>query len=508
MTIRVQVRHLLLCGLLTTVFFGCGRAPGGGGSASSTVIIAYPGTASDMSPAVDGYSKFLVFLPLIVEREDGELEGRLARSWEHSPDWREWTFHLRTDVRWHDGVPVTARDVEFTLALLANPEVGEFGPHTVEAVTVQDDSTLTVRYGDSYGVNGLTWEVCLPKHLLQGLDPKNIASWKFWLHPVGDGPYRFLRHVPKTLMEFEANPNYYRGKPRIERVVLRFLGNAGLAELLSGGVDVLYATSPTNLRLLAKDPRFRVYNSCCDDTYGIFWNNHLRLFRDSRVRRALTLAIDRQELRQVLDFPPSLPVVDGPYTHRQIRRGDLPTPLPHDTARARVLLEEAGWFDTDGDGVRERDGRPFRFTALVSAGPGRSALAVYVQEQLRRMGVHMEIQPVERGRPLDGDFDAIIRLMCLCPDGWRVQFGDSSSTGYHNARAAQLLRQLPIVTDPNEEDRIRREVAEIFQTDPPATFFFPQPMTMVARRRIHGLSSLWRADPLMYMDELWLEDPR
>lgn len=461
-----------------------------------------------MNPTVDGYSKFLVFLPLVAMRPDGELEGRLARSWEHSPDWKEWTFHLRTDVRWHDGVPVTAGDVEFTFALLANPEVGEFTSHTFEAVTVQDDSTLTVRYGDSYGINGLTWEVCLPKHLLQGLDLKNIASWKFWLHPVGDGPYRFLRHVPKTLMEFEANPDYYRGKPRIERVVLRFLGNAGLAELLRGGVDVLYATNPTNMRVLAKDPRFRVYHSCCDDTYGIFWNEHLPLLRDSRVRLALTLAIDRQELRQVLDFPSTLPVVDGPYTERQLRRGDLPVPLPHDTARARVLLEAAGWFDTDGDGVRERDGRPFRFTATVSAGPGRSALAVYVQEQLRRVGVSMEIQPVERGRPAEGAVEAGIGLMCSCPDGWRLQFGDSSRTGYHNARAAQLLRRLPLGTDWNEEDRIRREVAEIFQADPPATFFFPQPMTMVAHRRIHGLSSLWRADPLMHMDELWLEDAR
>lgn len=486
------------------VLVACGQR--GASPASSSLIVAYPGTEGDMNPAVDGYSKFLVFLPLVAIRADGELEGRLARSWEHSPDWREWTFHLRSDVRWHDGVPVTARDVEFTFALLASPEVDEITSHAFEAVTVQDDSTFTVRTGDVYGFTSLIWEVCLPKHLLQGLALKDIAAWKFWLHPVGDGPYRFLRQVPKTLMEFEANPDYYRGKPRIERVVLRFLGNAGLAELLSGGVDVLYATSPTNLRLLAKDPRFRVYTSCCDDTYGIFWNNRLPLFQDSRVRRALTLAIDRQELRQVLDFPPTIPVVDGPYTDRQLRRGDLPTPVPHDTARARALLEEAGWSDTDGDGVRERDGRPFRFTAIVSAGPGRSALAVYVQEQLRRVGVHMEIQPVERGRPSEGDFDAIIRLMCLCPDGWRREFGDSSSTGYHNARAAQLLRRLPMVTDPNEDDRIRREVAEVFQTDPPATFFFPQPMTMVAHRRIRGLSSLWRADPLIYMDELWLED--
>lgn len=489
------------------VAVGCDGRPGGGLDRRSTVTIAYPHAENSMNPVDDGVAKFLVFLPLVVENGRGELEGRLARSWEHSPDWREWTFHLRTDVRWQDGVPVTARDVEFTLALFANPEVAEFGPSYIEAVTVQDDSTLTVRYGSLYAVGGLNWQVHLPKHLLQHLDPKGIASWKFWLHPVGNGPYRFLRHVPRTLMEFEANPDYYRGKPRIERVVLRFLENSGLAELLGGGVDVLYATNPTHLRRLAKDPRFRVYHAYDNDAYGIFWNNHHPLFRDSRVRRALTLAIDRQELRQVLDFPPALPVLDGPYTLRQLRRGDLPTPLPHDTARARALLEEAGWFDTDGDGVRERDGRPFRFTAIVNSGPGGSEVAVYVKEQLRRVGVRMEIQPVEGGRSPKGDFDAVIGFMCWCPEGWRNRFGDSS-TGYRNPRVVQLLRRLPLAMDPDEEDRIRREVAEIFQTDVPATFFFPQLWTVVTHRRIHGLSSPWRADPLIYMEELSLDGER
>ena len=511
----VVTRHTLRLFLLacSSVFAlsGCGSRRGSAQPDSTTVTIAVSGPENGMNPVDDRSMKFLVFLPLVAENERGELEGRLARSWQHSPDWREWTFHLRTDVRWEDGVAVTARDVEFTLALLANPDVGEFGPHTIEAVTVPDDSTLTVRYGDLDAINNLTWEVYFPKHLLQGLNPKEIASWKFWLQPVGDGPYRFRRHVSKTLTEFEAKPGYFRGKPRIERVILRFLDDAGsLAEFLGGGLDVRYGATPTQSRLLVKDPRFRVYQAIGSSVTAIVWNNQLPLFGDANVRRALTHAINRVELRDVLDFPPELPVLDGPYTLRQLTRGDLPTPLPYDTARSRALLEEAGWFDRNGDGIRERNGKPFHFTAVAysSAGPVGYALAVYVQEQLRRVGIWMEIQTVAQGVPSKVQLDAVVSRVPEAPWSWTKRFGDSSSVGYRNPRVVQLLRQLPLAFNPDEEDRIRRELATIFQVDAPATFFFPEVNSVVVRRRVRGLSSPRRADPLKYMDELWLEDPR
>ena len=97
--------------VLALTAVGCGRGGDRTPSRGSTVIVAYPYGEKDMNPVVDEVSKFLVFLPLLAENEKGELEGRLAERWEHSPDYREWTFHLRPGVRWHDGTPVTAHDV-------------------------------------------------------------------------------------------------------------------------------------------------------------------------------------------------------------------------------------------------------------------------------------------------------------------------------------------------------------------------------------------------------------
>ena len=391
------------------------------------------------------------------------------------------------------------------MELLAHPDVGEFGPGYIESVTVLDNSTVTVRYGNAYASGTIAWEVCFPKHLLEHVDPKKVTEWDFWKHPVGNGPYRFTRYVPETLMEFEANPDYYRGKPRIERVVLKFVRDAGLAELLSGNVDVMTATNPARVPMLAAEPRFRVYHEFGGHVYTIFWQNTHPLFRDPRVRQALTLAINRREIVRLLNLPESTPVIDGPYTVRQLRRGGLPEPLPYDPRQAGVLLDAAGYRDRDG--VREREGKPFRFAALVSSRPGWSEIAVYVQEQLRRVGVLMDIRTLDQGSAWGalgtGKFEAVLNFTASTLQRF---FGEDSFIGYHNAGVATLLRRLPLAMDPDEEDRLRQELAQIFRAEVPATFLFPRVNTVFAHRRIRGLSTPWRADPIRFMGDLWLED--
>ena len=221
----------LLLGLLTvTSVIACAPRDHAAGAASTlTVLMSGPGGDEHVLGLPDDESaKFLVFLPLTAESANGEIEPGLAQSWEHSLDYRVWTVRLRSDIRWHDGVPVTAHDVKFSLELLTNPGADELSPGSIESIAVLNDYTVWVRHRD---VMQYQWEeIQYPKHLLERLDPKRFTDWEFWTRPVGNGPYRYVRHVPKTMMEFEANPDYYRGKPKIERVVLKFVGEAGLAE--------------------------------------------------------------------------------------------------------------------------------------------------------------------------------------------------------------------------------------------------------------------------------------
>jgi len=473
---------------------------------NATATIAYEERA--LQPDYDEPDKRLVFLPLVVENEAGELEGRLAERWTHSADYREWTYHLRPGLRWHDGVPVTTHDVKFSLDLLSHPDVLAFGPKAFESISVLDDLTVTVRTGQIANADAYnTWPICYPKHRLERLDPTHIADWEFWTHPLGNGPYRFVRYLPQTMIEYEANPDYYRGKPTIEHVRLKFAVNSSLTELLSGNVDCVNL-DPGQVSILAGDPRFRVYYYLVGtNVLTLCWQHRNPLFRDQRVRLALTLAINRPELRQVLHLPDSIPLVDGPFSRRQLRRDELPATLAHDPARARALLDAAGWRDRGGG--RERDGWPLRFTTIVRANvAGSQASAVYIQDQFRRVGVGMDIQLVDQGnipaQMRSGQFGAA--LVPSSASGGPVLFGERSWIGYTNADAAALINRLETTLDPDARDAVYRELTAICRTDVPVTFLCPWVETTVAHRRLQGLSSPWRTDPLVHMDELWIDD--
>lgn len=483
----------------------------------STITVLYPVDERAVGPYWQMPSQFLMFLPLVVRNANGELEGRLAESWEHSPDYRAWTIHLRKGVRWQDGIPVTAHDIKFTLDLMGHPAVLMTPPGAC-SVTVVDDSTLTINY-HKQAVNPLDdYTVYYPKHLLEGLDPKKFYDWEFWTQPVGDGPYRYVRRIAKTMMEFEANPDYFRGKPKIERVVLKFgdatRGNGTLSELLSGNVDAVPFIKGTDLLKMPGGSRFRLYYYLeSGNVTGIVWNERQPLFRDPRIRRALTSAINRRELQQLLNLPDKIPIFDVIFTREQFRRAVLPDPLPYDPRLAKELLDEAGWRIADGDALRHRDGKPFRFTALITPVQGQDKAVVFIQEQLRRVGIDMEISTLEleaeRHRVLSGDFEAAIFM--ILPDSGTFShlafFGETNPIGYRNSKVAELLNRAGTTMDPEEIDRIYRQLWSIFQVDLPTTFLYPAVYTTVASPRVRGLSGPYRAEPVWYMEDLWLEDP-
>jgi peptide/nickel transport system substrate-binding protein len=505
--------------LLVFLPLGCTRPSSTDGD--STLTVAYPPGYPMYGLFTDDSPMFLVFLPLVARNADGELEGRLAERWEHSPDYRNWTVHLRQGVRWHDGVPVTAHDVKFTLDLLSEPSVlyAQPGGYTL---TVLDDTTYTIEYhhlaADEIGKGSPLddYTVYYPKHLLEQLDPEDFGDWEFWSQPVGNGPYRYVGQVPQTMMEFEANPDYYRGKPSIERVVLK-LTDADVTELLSGNVDAVEYAGRETLLALSGNDRFHAYHlSSPRHNRVIAWNLRNELFRDASVRRALTLAIDRVELQQILNIPAGIPIFDVPLSGGQYRRGEVPDPVPYDPERAKQLLDEAGWRDGDADGIRERNGMPFRFTLLTAgdAGPDiGKAVPVYIQSQLRRVGIDVEVQTMDwllvLERVTASEFEASVfnvNASLDSPMGVLPFFGEESFIGYANRDVIALLNELLSTIDPNEVDRIHLQLAPIFEADLPVTFLFPGVQTAVAARRVRGLSSPFRADPLRYMDELWIEE--
>ena len=506
----MRLRAVFFACVFAALSLNCGDTPDRALTRGSTIIIAHPGfQGRGLNPSAD-YTRDLVFLPLMRLDSNGELEGALAESWDYAPETNTITYHLRTDARWHDGVPVTAHDLKFSMDLMTHPDVLEEDVDVFGTIEVLDDNTL--RLTNSAG--GLD-EVFWPKHLLERLEPKDFYNWDFWQEPVGNGPYRFVNYQPHSFMELEANPDYFDGKLEVERLILKMVGQAGVRELMAGNVDAVMGVRPADALGLQDDPRFNVYYQY--QSWWIqrvmYWNHRHPLFEHASVRRALTMALDRREIFQLNRIPESAPIVDAPYSLWQLAHNRIPPPIPYDPEQAKDLLKRAGWTDGDSDGVREKEGREFRFTALISEDPltYQVDIAVYMQDQLRRVGVEMEILVTDGGVVIDrvnrGDFEAGMRPYSL---GRAVSF--PSSIGYENPQLTDLILRLhlkrPYQADElyKTEDPLYDSVHKIFERDAPILFLGPRIRANIVHRRIQGLSTPWRASPLWHLPYLSISE--
>ena len=287
---------------------------------------------------------------------------------------------------------------------------------------------------------------------------KNSIRIRFSVGRSGTTPWEtgpsYVRQVPRTMMEFEANPATYRGKPKIDRVVLKFiaLGASEVTELLSGNVQ---AAESLPFGTLKDDPRFETYYELGYGLRGIAWNHRHPLFREPGVRQALTLAINRSELHRMFLLPAEIPILDVVPTNGQLRRGDIPDPLPYDPDRAKRLLDAAGWRDVDQHGVRVRNGTPFHFVVLTNETDDRAKAAVYVQAQLRNVGVRMDIQTMDwsgvRAHVTAGTFEAAMIHVdrgFTIPIGLLWLFGPDSAPRIRQSEGRRPVERRPEHTGP------------------------------------------------------------
>lgn len=467
------------------------------------LTILYPGGDRVLGLPEDDSPKQLVFLPLVTVGADGELTGRLLRSAERVPGTTTWIYHLRPDVRWHDGVPTTAHDVVWTIEFLRDTLVNWLRPgaYSIEAL---DDTTVRATYQESRAGEALlhldTWQVFFPKHLLQDLDRRQMGDWAFWKQPIGNGPFRYVRSQPGERIELEANPDFYDGRPAIDRLVLR-LGEPALAPMLSGEVDLMWV-GPSLRQMfqhlrpgLVDNGPFVVRTEVGDMRVGAMYNHRDSLFGNPAVRRALTLAVDRQSTFRLQDPDLKVPVTDGVFVGHRPRLGDLAPALPYDPAWAGALLDSLGWQDRDGDGTRDRHGRPFRFTATTySEG---AAAAVVMQEALRQIGADMQIETLDANliapRLGRGEYSVIvgrIRNTFVGRFGLRALFGPQSVLGYRNDQVLAVLDRLRMAFEPDEIAAGYRELGLLLAADVPVTYLAPIASGMVASARVQGFDGL------------------
>jgi peptide/nickel transport system substrate-binding protein len=377
-----------------------------GGPPGGVFVALMDGEPDDLNPITYSSNPAYQAIRLMyrgLARRDSTLSGYepdLATSWEVQGD--SLILRIRPDVFWHDGQPVTAHDVAFTIERQRDPAVAsprQADVAAVESVTVVDSVTLVLQMSrtGAYSVNALLEVVPAPRHLLEGVDPAGMRMDPFSRNPVGNGFFRFGRWDPGQQLILEVNPDMPEGRAALDRVVIRVVPDlsAALTELMAGQGDML-KIPPEHVRTVESARGVALHQSPRVRPAWIAWNTDRPPFDDPRIRRAVLMAVDRDQLVRGL-FGDVGEVAESPIPPALWEHTPGVRPVPYDPEGAQRLLEEAGWRDTDGDGIRDRQGARLRVEVdYISADQTRQDVLVAMQSMLRRVGIDLVPRAYER----------------------------------------------------------------------------------------------------------------
>ncbi len=479
--------------------FGGAIVEGSIGDASNLI----PYLASDSaSSTITGY----VFNGLLKLDKDLNIAPSLAESWRVSDDGLTITFHLRQGVKWHDGQPLTAEDALFTYKFVIDPKTPT--PYAadlleVEEAEVVDRYTFRVRYKRPFSRALYAWlGDIVPRHLLEGQD---VQTSPLARHPIGTGPYIFVSWKTGSSIELKANPEYFEGRPYLDRVIYKIIPDLAtmFLELQAGNVDMMSLTPIQYARQTATPQfkaRFNKYRYLASSYTYLGYNLRSGFFSDRRVRQAFSYAINVEEIIDGVLLGYGQPA-NGPFKPGTWAHDPNIKPYPFDQAKARKLLDEAGWIDRDGDGVRDKQGQPFAFTILTNQGnSSRLKTAIIIQQRLKEIGVRTQVRAVEWAAFIKEfvdkhNFDALILAWTLPPDPdpyavWhssKTEPGGLNFVGYKNEEVDRLLETGRQTFDQAVRRRAYFRFQEILHQDQPYTFLYVPDALPVVAARIHGV---------------------
>jgi peptide/nickel transport system substrate-binding protein len=403
----------------------------------------------------------------------------------------------------------TARDVVFTWGRARDPSIAPRLANVtrrIAGVEAEGAERVVFRFKEVYAeqMYDATFHVAiLPSHLLAALPPTPEAWSAFVARPVGNGPYRWVRREEGQFIELAANPEFFLGRPAIERVIVRVAvsTDARINLLLSGEADAMDNIPPpvTNLKRVQAAPHLRVVTVPSNVLGYLLFNQRAAGHRDRphpilgdrEVRRALVLALDRELLvRAVIGAHGHVPF--GPVSSQLWIRHGAPNPARQDQGRAKRVLSGRGWVDRDGNGIREnRAGSPLSLRLLVSASSlQRTRMADIIQEQYRQVGVDIQQVRVEPavwlGRRAAGDFDIEFSSAGLDPSPSGLVFswscdGAGNVAGYCDRGADSLLHRA--IASPKRDSGLWHAFLRRVEDDAPAAFLYTQEFAFGVNRR-------------------------
>jgi peptide/nickel transport system substrate-binding protein len=448
----------------------------------------------------------LIFNGLVKYDKDLKLVGDLASSWEVLEGGLRIVFRLKKDVRWQDGAPLTAQDVQFTFQKLTDPQIpspyaGDF--EKVSSFKILDSHTIEVLYKEPFSPGLASWSMgILPKHLLSG---ENLLVSDFSRKPVGTGPYLLRQWKAGESLRLTANELYFEGRPHIDRVIYRVIPDQStiFLELLTENLDSLGLTplqhqKQTGSRFFKE--RYRKFRYPSPSYTYLGYNLKNPLFADKKVRQAIGMAINKKEIIDVTLFGLGR-VATGPFLPTSWAYNPQVRESVFDPARAKILLEEAGWRDSDGDGWLDKDGKKFSFTILTNHGHDQRKMACeMIGHYLKNIGIEVKIQVVEWATFLKEfvdkrKFEAVLLAWQLSPEpdifdlfhSSRTHPGEFNFVSYANPQVDRLLEEGRRVFGEKERAAVYHQAHEILSAEEVYTFLYVPDALPIVHRRFQGV---------------------
>ncbi|MCK6528945.1 ABC transporter substrate-binding protein [Myxococcota bacterium] len=436
-TLWVGGAAAVLLGAGLVLVKGCGGGGGGGEPApgpeaapaggdgqperGDMLVVAYQADADVLMPPVEQAAATSAISDLVFPQTfHGDWEGslkylpRAVEGWEWDETHTQLTLRFRKDMKWSDGAPFTAGDYVFTADVIRDPKVASPRVSNVEHIPADggfqklDDHTVKVTFTHPYDETTMLAHAALvgllPKHRLGDVDRASLRGHELGRAPIATGPFRVAKWDKEQQIVLEPNPDVKElPAPYLNRVVFKIVPEytTRLVELENGAVDLVESINVEDYeRLKTSHPELRFNRRGYRFMDYIAWNLSDPLFQDAKARRALSMAIDVDQLIQALLTAGGeafgRPATSTVTPELKTAYNDQIPRLPYDPEKAKAMLAELGWKDSDGDGVLDKGGKPFKFRLDTNSGnPRRAKAVVLIQDQLKKIGVRAEINTVE-----------------------------------------------------------------------------------------------------------------
>ena len=519
-TLRVLLVALLST-LLAAMLIGCGQPKSNAenhfnqsypAESGGTLVDAMSGEPSGLIAMMAGESSASaiasnIFNSLLKYDKNLELTGELAQSWDVSSDQKTITFHLKPNLKWADGMPLTSEDVLFTWKTVTDDKTrSPYGADykLVKKAEAPDSKTFKVSYAQPYAPALDSWSGLhiLPKHLLKEQDINNTP---FSRNPVGSHYYQLDQWKKGESLSLKRNPNATQGQAKIDHLVSRIIPDRAsqFLELMADNIDSMSLNSIQYARIFPSRPdlnaKIAQYKELGNSYTYLGFNLKHKPFDDVRVRQAVNYAIDKQEIIDGVLLGLGLPVA-SPYKPGTRWSNPKLQPYPYDPQKAIALLKEAGFEDHDHDGILDRDGQPLSFEILTNQNKEREMSAVLVQRRLKEIGVDVKIRVVEWATFISrfiktGDFNVVLLGwgLGLEPDQFNIWHssqqapGQFNFIGYKNPKVDKLLEAGRLELNPDKRMKIYHEFAEILLEDSPIVYLSAGYSLQGVHKRIKGI---------------------